>query len=141
MLLKLLEIKLRLLQLYNFFLFSHDAVTTFPIRTHTHTQTHTQTQTNTQTNTHTHKTDYNSRVGGNLISCSVCPRFMYLARDLVHGIGLEVIFLASSRERPPLWSSGQSSVYRSRGPGSIPGVYFLRSSGSGIGSTQPREYN
>jgi hypothetical protein len=35
--------------------------------------------------------------------------------------------------------------YRSRGPGSIPGATelpdFLRSSGSGTGSTQPRGYN
>jgi hypothetical protein len=32
--------------------------------------------------------------------------------------------------------------YTSRGPGSIPGVIdFLSSSGSGTGSTQPREYN
>jgi hypothetical protein len=30
--------------------------------------------------------------------------------------------------------------YRPRGPGSIPGD-FLRSNGSGTGSTQPREYN
>jgi hypothetical protein len=33
--------------------------------------------------------------------------------------------------------------YRSRGPGSIPGAtrFFLRSSGSGTGSTQPRDDN
>jgi hypothetical protein len=33
--------------------------------------------------------------------------------------------------------------YRSRGPGSIPGAtrFFLRSSGSGTGSTQSREDN
>jgi hypothetical protein len=32
--------------------------------------------------------------------------------------------------------------YRSKGPGSIPGATnFLRSSGSGTESTQPREYN
>jgi hypothetical protein len=32
--------------------------------------------------------------------------------------------------------------YRSRGPGSIPALPdFLRSSGSGTGFTQPREYN
>jgi hypothetical protein len=32
--------------------------------------------------------------------------------------------------------------HRSRGPGSIPALPdFLRSSGSGTGSTQPREYN
>jgi hypothetical protein len=31
--------------------------------------------------------------------------------------------------------------YRSRGPGSIPGTTKKKSSGSGTGSTQPREYN
>jgi hypothetical protein len=31
--------------------------------------------------------------------------------------------------------------YRSRGPGSIPGTTRKKSSGSGTGSTQPREYN
>jgi hypothetical protein len=35
------------------------------------------------------------------------------------------------------------SGYRYRGPGSIPGAtrFFLRSSGSGTGSTQPRDDN
>jgi hypothetical protein len=44
--------------------------------------------------------------------------------------------------RPPLWSSGQSLAtdpeVRFRFP-ALPD--FLRSSGSGTGSTQPREYN
>jgi hypothetical protein len=44
---------------------------------------------------------------------------------------------------PPLWSSGQSSrlqIQRSRIR--FPALPdFLRSSGSGTGSTQPREYN
>jgi hypothetical protein len=31
--------------------------------------------------------------------------------------------------------------YRSEGPGSIPGTTRKKSSGSGTGSTQPREYN
>jgi hypothetical protein len=31
--------------------------------------------------------------------------------------------------------------YRSGGPGSIPGTTKKKSSGSGTGSTQPREYN
>jgi hypothetical protein len=31
--------------------------------------------------------------------------------------------------------------YRSGGPGSIPGITKKKSSGSGTGSTQPREYN
>jgi hypothetical protein len=45
--------------------------------------------------------------------------------------------------RPPLWSSGQSSwqqIQRTRVR--FPALpEFLRSSGSGTGSTQPREYN
>jgi hypothetical protein len=45
--------------------------------------------------------------------------------------------------RPPLWSSGQSSWLQIQRPGfrfpALPD--FLRSSGSGTGSTQPREYN
>jgi hypothetical protein len=44
--------------------------------------------------------------------------------------------------RPPLWSSGQSSWLQIQRPGvrfsSLSD--FLRSSGSGTGSTQPREY-
>jgi uncharacterized membrane protein YgcG len=47
----------------------------------------------------------------------------------------------SVRVGPPLWSGGQ----RSGGPGSIPGTTRFSgggsSSGSGTGSTQPREYN
>jgi hypothetical protein len=31
--------------------------------------------------------------------------------------------------------------YRAGGPGSIPGTTIKKSSGSGTGSTQPREYN
>jgi hypothetical protein len=31
--------------------------------------------------------------------------------------------------------------YRSGGPGSIPGITRKKNSGSGTGSTQPREYN
>jgi hypothetical protein len=46
-------------------------------------------------------------------------------------------------ERPPLWSSGQSSctqIQRSRvGFPALPN--FLTSSGSGMGSNQPSEYN
>jgi hypothetical protein len=44
--------------------------------------------------------------------------------------------------RPPVWSSGQSSwlqIQRSGRFSALPD--FLRSSGSGTGSTQPREYN
>jgi hypothetical protein len=50
--------------------------------------------------------------------------------------------------RPPLWSSGQSSWLQIRKPGfdsqhyqSFWGGGKVNSSGSGTGSTQPREYN
>jgi hypothetical protein len=43
--------------------------------------------------------------------------------------------------RLPLWSSGQSSWLQIGGPGSIPGTTRKKSSGSGMGCTQPREYN
>jgi hypothetical protein len=49
----------------------------------------------------------------------------------------------SYSEGLPLWSSGQSSGYRSRGPGFwVPAPPdFLRSNGSGTRSTQPAEVN
>jgi hypothetical protein len=43
--------------------------------------------------------------------------------------------------RPPLWSSGQSSWLQIRMPGFDSRHYQKKSSGSGTGSTQPREYN
>jgi hypothetical protein len=44
--------------------------------------------------------------------------------------------------RPPLWSSGQSSWLQIRRPGFDSRHYQeKKSSGSGTGSTQPREYN
>jgi hypothetical protein len=48
------------------------------------------------------------------------------------------MFLAN---RPPLWSSGQSSWLQIRRPGFDSRHYQKKSSGSGTGSTQPREYN
>jgi hypothetical protein len=42
---------------------------------------------------------------------------------------------------PPLWSSGQSSWLQIRRPGFDFRHYQNKSSGSGTGSTQPREYN
>jgi hypothetical protein len=45
------------------------------------------------------------------------------------------------RIRPPLWSSGQSSWLQIRRPGFDYRQYQKKSSGSGTGSTQPREYN
>jgi hypothetical protein len=44
-------------------------------------------------------------------------------------------------ERVPIDISALASGYRSEGPGSIPGTTRKKSSGSGTGSTQPREYN
>jgi hypothetical protein len=56
--------------------------------------------------------------------------------------GLCFLRLCSSKGRPPLWSSGQSSwqkIQRSRVW--LPALPdFLRSGGSGTGCTQPREY-
>jgi hypothetical protein len=45
--------------------------------------------------------------------------------------------------RPPLWSSGLSSWLQIRRPGFDSQQYQKKkkSSGSGMGSTQPREYN
>jgi ribosomal protein L37E len=44
--------------------------------------------------------------------------------------------------RPPVWSSGQSSWLQIRRPGFDSWHYQKKeSSGSGTGSTQPREYN
>jgi hypothetical protein len=43
--------------------------------------------------------------------------------------------------RPPLWSSGQSSWLQIQRPGFDFQHYQKKSSGSGTGSTQPREYN
>jgi hypothetical protein len=52
------------------------------------------------------------------------------------------LYMLYRRSRPPLWSSGPSfwidQAVWVRLP-ALPG--FLRSSGSGTGSTQPREYN
>jgi hypothetical protein len=42
---------------------------------------------------------------------------------------------------PPLWSSGQSSWLQTRRPGFDSRHYQKKSSVSGTGSTQPREYN
>ena len=55
----------------------------------------------------------------------------------------EINFIIYGKKRPPLWSSGQSfwlQIQRSRvrSP-ALPD--FLSSSGSGTGSTQPREVN
>jgi hypothetical protein len=47
----------------------------------------------------------------------------------------------SSYYWPPLWSSGQSSWLEIRRPGFDSRHYHKKSSGSGTGFTQPREYN
>jgi hypothetical protein len=53
---------------------------------------------------------------------------------------LNIYICYVEERRPPLWSSGQSSWPEIRVRFSaIPD--FLSSSGSGTGSTQPREYN
>jgi hypothetical protein len=50
-------------------------------------------------------------------------------------------YLRINQHRPPLWSSGQSSWLQIRRPGFDSRHYHKKSSGSGTGSTQPREYN
>jgi hypothetical protein len=54
---------------------------------------------------------------------------------------LSAFLTGEYNSRPPLWSSVRVLGYRSGGPGSIPGTTRKKSSGSGTGSTQPREYN
>jgi hypothetical protein len=51
------------------------------------------------------------------------------------------VWQKKGEKRPPLWSSGQSSWLQIRGPGFDSRHYQKKSSGSGTGSTQPREYN
>jgi hypothetical protein len=56
----------------------------------------------------------------------------------------ELIVWVSLVGGPPLWSSGQEFLATDlEVPGLIPGAtrFFLRSSGSGTGSTQPRDDN
>jgi hypothetical protein len=54
----------------------------------------------------------------------------------------EVIYVMYKKVGPPLWSSGQSSWLQIRRPGFDCRHYQKKkSSGSGTGSTQPREYN
>jgi hypothetical protein len=51
------------------------------------------------------------------------------------------LFIYDLVTRPPLWSSGQSSWLQIRRPGLDSRHYRKKNSGSGTGSTQPREYN
>jgi hypothetical protein len=56
--------------------------------------------------------------------------------------GEQVIFVRSIYVNgPPLWSSGQSSWLQIRRPGFDSRHCQKKSSGSGTGSTHPREYN
>jgi hypothetical protein len=68
------------------------------------------------------------------------PEMFTRARDVLNHIQCQ-IFLKCSLERPPLWSSSQSSWLQIRMPGFDSRHYQKKSSGSGTGSTQPREYN
>jgi hypothetical protein len=55
---------------------------------------------------------------------------------------LDLYICYVEESRPPLWSSGQSSWLQIRRPGFDSRHHQgKKSSGSGTGSTQPREYN
>jgi hypothetical protein len=54
---------------------------------------------------------------------------------------LKLLKMLFQLQRPPLWSSGQSSWLQIRRPGFDSRHYQKKSSVSGTGSTQPREYN
>jgi hypothetical protein len=58
-----------------------------------------------------------------------------------HPPHFSLILQVSYIDWPPLWLVVRVLGYRSGGPGSIPGTTGKKSSGSGTGSTQPREYN
>jgi hypothetical protein len=55
--------------------------------------------------------------------------------------GTYIIWMFGWKCWPPLWSSGQSSWLQIRRPGFYSWYCQKKSSGSGTGSTQPREYN
>jgi hypothetical protein len=68
----------------------------------------------------------------NINGCTVNPS---------DSVSLQLTFVLNCF-RPPLWSSGQSSWLQIQRPGFDSRHYQeKKSSGSGSGSTQPREYN
>jgi hypothetical protein len=92
--------------------------------------------------THTHHTIPIWRSGLDQIHCAFCLRRTGLKARAVYK-PWDCIRILSVFNGPPLWSTGQSSwlqIQRSwvRFP-ALPD--FLRNSGSGTGSTQPREDN
>jgi hypothetical protein len=61
---------------------------------------------------------------------------------LVYDTKVKIFYKTGCFFRPPLWSSGQSSRLQIRRPVFDSRHYLKKkSSGSGTGSTQPREYN
>jgi hypothetical protein len=74
--------------------------------------------------------------GVGIYACYSTPTLAFM--NVISNVELQVVYWA---ERPPLWSSGQSfwlQIQRSRVR--FPALPdFLSSSGSGTGSTQPRE--
>jgi hypothetical protein len=72
-------------------------------------------------------------------STSIQKLFLSLEQKPIGISGFENV---NRFHRPPLWSSGQSSWLQIRKPGFDSRHYQKKkSSGSGTGSTQPREYN
>jgi hypothetical protein len=87
------------------------------------------------------------RASTNVGLCSWC--FVLCALQAVPLVFLFYLFslplssynMNESILRPPLWSSGQSSWLQMRRPRFDSRHYQKKSSGSGTGSAQPREYN
>jgi hypothetical protein len=73
-------------------------------------------------------------IHGGLLLCSEEPRMIAV-------YFLTFIFRMINRNDRLCGLVARVRGYRSGGPGSIPGTTRKKSSGSGTGSTQPREYN
>ena len=97
---------------------------------------------NSDTSEHIPITFDTGRGQANAIGAKLISFYTGLLKHLIYKKQKQFVLLLSSN-RPPLWSSGQSlwlQIQRSRVR--FPALPdFLSSSGSGTGSTQPREVN